>query len=64
MIRPSREYARYAGRKSVAIDGSFDLILIATAHNEYLELDLASFGIPVVDTRNLLTIKSNLCYGA
>ncbi len=64
VIRPSREYARYAGRKSVAIDQSFDLILIATAHDEYRKLDMLSFGIPVVDTRNLLTRKNGLCYGA
>ncbi len=64
VIRPSREYAKYAGRKSVAPDGSFDLILIATAHDEYRELDLVSFGIPVVDTRNLLTRRNALCYSA
>jgi UDP-N-acetyl-D-glucosamine dehydrogenase len=63
-VRPSREYARYAGRKSEPVTADYDLILIATAHDEYRELDLVSFGIPVVDTRNLLTDKNELCYGA
>jgi UDP-N-acetyl-D-glucosamine dehydrogenase len=54
VIRPTREYARYAGRCSQKLNGSCDLILIATAHDEYRNIDFASFDIPVVDTRNLL----------
>ena len=64
VIRPSREYAHYAGRKSVPISGDFDLLLVATAHDGYKEMDLMSFGIPVVDTRNLVRTKSALLYGA
>ena len=64
VIRPSREYARYAGRKSVPVSGDFDLILVATAHEEYKSLDLLSFGIPVVDTRHLVREESSLLYGA
>ena len=64
VIRPSREYARYAGRKSVDVSRDFDLILIATAHDEYRALDLLAYSIPVVDTRNLIGVKSALCYGA
>jgi UDP-N-acetyl-D-glucosamine dehydrogenase len=64
VIRPSREYARYAGRKSVKISRDVDLILIATAHDEYRALNLLDYGIPVVDTRNLVGVKDALCYGA
>jgi len=64
VIRPTREYARYAGRRSTAVDGSFDLILIATAHDEYRALDLLSFGIPVVDTRNIVHGDGLLIYRA
>lgn len=64
VIRPSREYAHYAGRKSVPVSGEYDLLLVATAHGEYRSLDLLSFGIPVVDTRNLVHTKSPLLYGA
>ncbi|MFZ4856685.1 MAG: nucleotide sugar dehydrogenase [Desulfuromonadaceae bacterium] len=64
VIRPSREHARYAGRRSVPVSGDFDLLLVATAHDEYRELDLLSFGIPVVDTRNLIGEKHENCYRA
>ena len=64
VIRPSREHARYAGRRSAPISGDFDLLLVATAHDEYRELDLLSFGIPVVDTRNLVGEKHERCYRA
>lgn len=64
VIRPSREYAHYAGRRSVEIGRDFDLILIATAHDEFRTLDLLAYGIPVVDTRNMIGVKNSLCYGA
>jgi len=64
VIRPSREFGHYAGRKSVEISRDFDVILIATAHDEYQTMNLTGFGIPVVDTRNLISEKNTLCYGA
>jgi UDP-N-acetyl-D-glucosamine dehydrogenase len=64
VIRPSREYAHYAGRKSVPVTGDHDLMLVATAHDDYRAMDLLSFGIPVVDTRNLVIGKSAFLYGA
>jgi UDP-N-acetyl-D-glucosamine dehydrogenase len=62
VIRPSREYARYAGRRSVEISRDFDLILIATSHDEYLSIDFKSLGIPVVDTRNVAKGKWRQLY--
>jgi UDP-N-acetyl-D-glucosamine dehydrogenase len=53
-IRPSREFARYAGRKSIAISGEYDLLLVATAHDEYRKTDFGKLGIPIVDTRNIV----------
>jgi UDP-N-acetyl-D-glucosamine dehydrogenase len=64
VIRPSREFAKFAGRKSVEISGNFDLILIATAHDDYLKTDFRSLGIPIVDTRRVLKEKSPLYYEA
>ena len=64
VIRPSREFAKYAGRKSVAITGDYDLILVATAHEEYKSVKLNGFGIPVVDTRNVFAGKDGLVYKA
>jgi UDP-N-acetyl-D-glucosamine dehydrogenase len=63
-IRPTREYAKFAGRKSVAVSGDFDLILIATPHDEYRKIDFSSLGIPVVDTRNVVKQKGALLYRA
>ncbi|PKN68009.1 MAG: nucleotide sugar dehydrogenase [Deltaproteobacteria bacterium HGW-Deltaproteobacteria-12] len=63
-IRLTREYAKFAGRKSVEITKEYDLILIATAHDEYSKIDLAAFGIPIVDTRNVIKKKNSLVYSA
>ncbi|MBM2846777.1 MAG: UDP-glucose/GDP-mannose dehydrogenase [Bacteroidetes bacterium] len=54
VIRPSREFSRYAGRKSAEISGAYDLMLIATAHDEYKKMDLTSYNVPIVDTRNVV----------
>ena len=57
VIRPSREFSKFAGRKSVDITGNFDLILISTGHESYKSIDFNAFGIPVVDTRNVVKTK-------
>jgi UDP-N-acetyl-D-glucosamine dehydrogenase len=64
VIRKSREYAKYAGRKSAKITGNYDCILIATAHDEYRDINFKSFGIPIVDTRAVVRGKSKLFYSA
>lgn len=51
-IKPTREHAHLAGRKSVEISGQFDLILLATHHHEYGEIDFSDFQCPIIDTRN------------
>ncbi|MEO8167961.1 MAG: nucleotide sugar dehydrogenase, partial [bacterium] len=53
VIKMTREHPRYAGKASVAITSGYDLILIATAHDEYKKLDFSGFDIPIVDTRNI-----------
>lgn len=63
-IRPSREFAQYAGRKSVDISEDFDLFLIAAAHNEYKKMSLESYDVPIVDTRKIVRIKNTLTYQA
>ncbi len=63
-IRPSREYARYAGKQSVEITDGYDLILVATAHDQYRSLNLLSYAIPVVDTRHLVSDEGGLLYQA
>jgi UDP-N-acetyl-D-glucosamine dehydrogenase len=63
-IRMTREYAKFAGRKSVEITKGFDILLIATAHDEYKKIDLLSFGIPIVDTRHVMEGKHPLVHRA
>ena len=64
IIPRTREHAQYAGRRSVSITGDYDLMLIATAHDEYKKHDLLSLGIPLVDTRNVVYGNSRLIYRA
>lgn len=54
VIRPSREHPEFAGKKSAEISSKYDLLLIATAHDEYRKLDFKKIGVPVVDTRNIV----------
>ena len=53
VIGPKREFAKYIGRKSVEISDKFDLLLIATPHDEYKRMDLASLSVQIVDTRHV-----------
>jgi UDP-N-acetyl-D-glucosamine dehydrogenase len=64
VIRPSREHAPLAGRRSVPITTDYDLILISTAHDEYRRWDFSECPIPVVDTRNCVKAQPKLYYRA
>jgi UDP-N-acetyl-D-glucosamine dehydrogenase len=64
VIHKTREHAKYAGRRSVPITGDYDLLLIATAHDAYRSRDLLSYGIPVVDTRNVVRGNGRIIYRA
>lgn len=64
VIRPTREHPHFAGRKSQSLSAEYDLILIATRHDEYREIDFKGIDIPVVDTRNSLAILPKLYYRA
>ncbi len=50
-IGKTREYARYTGKKSLPVNGDYDLIILCTAHDEYKEIDPAELSAPVLDTR-------------
>jgi UDP-N-acetyl-D-glucosamine dehydrogenase len=64
VIKPIRKFPRFAGRKSVKVGKGYDLILVATAHDEYKKMDLTALGVPVVDTRNIVQGRSKLLYKA
>ncbi len=55
VIRPSREFSKFAGRKSVPVTKGYDLFLVATAHDEYKKMDFGPFDTPIVDTRHVVT---------
>lgn len=65
IIPLTREHAAYAGRKSVpAITPDYDLIVLATGHDEYKTFDFSAFPIPLVDTRNAVGFKSSKYFKA
>lgn len=56
VIPLTREHAAYAGRKSVAaITPDYDLIVLATGHDEYKSFDFSGYPVPLVDTRNAVS---------
>lgn len=63
-IRPSREYARYAGRQSSPISADFDLIILCTGHAQYHTLDLPALKAPVLDTRGFFADLPGVVYRA
>ncbi|HOW68525.1 MAG TPA: nucleotide sugar dehydrogenase [Candidatus Paceibacterota bacterium] len=58
VIRPTREHPQWAGVRSVdwkqEVISSFDLVLIATAHEAVNYGDLAAWAACIVDTRNVM----------
>ena len=64
VIRPNREFPHYAGRTSQDISPTYDLILLATHHQEYRDLDFSNYPIPIVDTRNWISERPRMYYQA
>ena len=64
VIPETREHQSLAGRKSVAIENSYDLILVSTDHEEYKKFDFREFGCPIVDSRNCISLKPSKYFKA
>ena len=64
VIKAIRKFSKYAGKESVEVSGEYDLILISTAHDEYRNIGFEQFGVPVIDTRNIIKGDSPLFYRA
>ncbi|MGA9120126.1 MAG: nucleotide sugar dehydrogenase [Bacteroidota bacterium] len=64
VIRPSREFSRYAGRKSVEVSPQYDLIIVATPHEKYRSLDFSLYDLPILDTRNIVVKRNHLYFQA
>jgi len=54
-IKMTREHKHLAGRKSVPIDASCDLVLISTAHAPFKSHNFSTLNVPLVDTRNCVS---------
>jgi len=65
VIRPSREHAHFAGRKSVALTAEavsgYDLVLVATQHKAVDWALIAQHAKRVVDSRNALSAAMKGC---
>lgn len=62
-IASTREYPHLKGKRSQPIDkDTYDLILVATHHDEYKTFDFTDFACPVVDSRNCITKKPSKYY--
>lgn len=59
VIPETREHPHLTGKKSVRINDSYDLILLATDHDEYKDFDFSYYDCPIVDTRNCLIQRPN-----
>ncbi len=64
VIHPSREFAKFAGRKSVPVASGYDLILVSTPHEDYKKMDLTAFHAPVVDTRHVAPDRAGVVFRA
>jgi len=53
VIPSSRGHAHFAGRRSSAISGDYDLFLLATDHSCY-DVSLLEHAVPTVDARRVL----------
>ena len=63
-IGPLREFREYSGRTSNEISPNYDLILVATHHEEYKNHDFSNYEVPLVDTRNCIKKKPKKYYKA
>lgn len=54
VVKPTREYPGYTGIRSVEISDLFDLIIVATDHDEYRTFDFSKIRTPIVDTRRIV----------
>ena len=57
VIPNTREHGHFTGKQSVEIDGTYDLILVSTNHNEYETFDFTNYTCPIVDSRNCIEQK-------
>jgi UDP-N-acetyl-D-glucosamine dehydrogenase len=60
VIPHTREHDHLTGRRSQPITKHYDCVVVATAHQDYDGTEIASLGIPVVDSRRLVPPGPNV----
>lgn len=60
IVPHTREHDHLAGRNSQPITAEYDCIVIATAHQDYNGTEIAALGLPVVDSRRLVSPGPNI----
>jgi UDP-N-acetyl-D-glucosamine dehydrogenase len=60
IVPHTREHDHLAGLKSQPITAEYDCIVIATAHQDYNGTEIAALGLPVVDSRRLVSPGPNI----
>jgi UDP-N-acetyl-D-glucosamine dehydrogenase len=60
IVPHTREHDYLAGRKSQPITAEYDCIVITTAHKDYNGTEIAALGIPIVDSRRLVSPGPNI----
>ena len=63
-IGPTREYKGLMGKTSQNLSSNYDCFLIATKHSCFSAENILSYGVPVVDTRNLIPRKEKNVFQA
>lgn len=64
VIREGRSNHWVAGRECVPISSEYDAIVLCTNHKEYESIDFSTFGIPLIDCRNVITHREGNYYAA
>lgn len=54
-IGMSREYSKFAGRKTHPMADQYDCFVLATKHSCFSKEEILSHGVPIVDTRNFFS---------
>ena len=60
VVGPTREYSELADRESQPMSDDYDCFLIATKHSCFDPERILSYGVPIVDTRNLIPKRDHV----
>jgi UDP-N-acetyl-D-glucosamine dehydrogenase len=64
VIKAGRSHHAVAGRASQPITPEYDVLVLATNHRDYRDVDFAALGVPLVDCRNAARTRPERYYPA